>query len=217
MLLWVWYRHSLEPASGSRGFFKMIVYLVRHGETNVTNNGLYGRNPGVHLSAAGKTQALKIADHLQDRAIDAIYSSPLERAMQTAEPLASRKNIPIHTSAALNEVDQGEWTGQSWSELREDPSWRLYNTFRSGTGCPNGEMAVEVQARIARELNRLLGVEEDQHIAIFTHADVVRAAVCFYVGISLDLSLRVEIGLGSVSTLELRRDGARIIELNRIP
>lgn len=193
----------------------MIVYLVRHGETNVASNGLYGRSPGVHLSAAGRAQAHKIAGHLQDRAIGAIYSSPLERATETAEPLASRKKIPIQSSAAFSEVDQGDWTGQTWNQLHDDPSWRLYNTFRSGTSCPQGEMAVEVQARLVRELNRLM--DEDRHMAIFTHADVIRAAVCFYAGIPLDLSLRVEIGLGSVSTLELRRDGTRILELNRIP
>jgi len=195
----------------------MIVYLVRHGETNVTSNGLYGRRPGVQLSAAGKAQADKIAEHLQSRLIHAIYSSPLERAIGTAEPLAGRKSISVQAVDAFNEVDQGDWTGQTWNALGQDRSWPLYNSFRSGTSCPSGEMAVEIQARVARELNRLMGVHEDQHIAIFTHAEVIRAAVCFYAGIPLDLSLRVEIGLGSMSTLELRRDGARIIELNRIP
>jgi broad specificity phosphatase PhoE len=195
----------------------MIVYLVRHGETNATNQGLYGRSPGIGLNEAGKMQAQRVAEYLQEKVIDAIYSSPLERAIGTAEPLASRKNIPIQSSPAFNEVNQGDWTGQTWSNLREDSSWRHYNTFRSGTSCPAGEMAVEVQARVARELNRLVSVDEDQRAAIFTHADIIRAAVSFYAGIPLDLSLRVEIGLGSVSTLELRRDGARILELNRTP
>ena len=213
----MWYRHSLDPAWRQPCYFKMMVYLIRHGETNVASNGLYGRSPGVHLSVAGRAQAHKIADHLQDRAIGAIYSSPLERAMETAAPLAARKTIAVQSSAAFNEVNQGDWTGQTWSQLGEDPSWRLYNTFRGGTSCPNGEMAVEVQARVVREMNHLTAADEGQHMAIFTHADVIRAAVCFYAGIPLDLSLRVEIGLGSVSTLELRRDGARIIELNRIP
>lgn len=195
----------------------MIVYLIRHGETNVTSSGLYGRRADIHLSAAGKAQAQRVADHLQEQPISAIYSSPLERALETAEPLAARKSLSVRAADAFNEVDPGDWTGQTLTELHEDPSWRLYNTFRSGTSCPNGEMAIEIQARVARELNRLMAVDEDERMAIFTHADVIRAAVCFYAGIPLDLSLRVEIGLGSVSTLELRRNGARIIEVNRIP
>lgn len=195
----------------------MIVYLIRHGETNVTSSGLYGRSADIHLSAAGKAQAQRVADHLQEQPISAIYSSPLERALETDEPLAARKSLPVRAADAFNEAEQGDWTGQTWTELHEDPSWRLYNTFRSGTSCPNGEMAIEIQARVARQLNRLMAVDEDDCLAIFTHADVIRAAVCFYAGIPLDLSLRVEIGMGSVSTLELRRNGARIIEVNRIP
>lgn len=195
----------------------MIAYLVRHGETSVTGGGLYGRNAGVHLNAAGKAQAQRIAEHLQEQPIRALYTSPLERAIETAAPLASKKDISIQPMAAFNEVDQGDWTGKTWKELGADPYWRLYNTFRSGTSYPNGEMAVEIQARVVRELNRFVVVDEDHEIAIVTHADVIRAAVSFYAGIPIDLSLRVEIGLGSVSTLELRRDGARILELNRRP
>ncbi len=76
-------------------------------------------------------------------------------------------------------------------------------------------MAVEVQARVAREFNRLLEQHESQHIAVISHADVIRATVCLYSGVPLDLSLRIEIALGSISTLELRQDGATIHELNR--
>ena len=213
----MWYCHSLDPAGGRRVSSKMIVYLVRHGETTLSSRGLYGRSPGVHLNAPGKAQAEKIANHLAAQPIQAIYSSPMERALETAAPLASAKGISVQSLAAFTEVDQGEWTGQTWDQLRGDPSWRLYNTFRSGTSCPNGEMAVEVQARAVRELGRLLAVAGDQHVAIVSHADVIRSAVCFYAGIPLDLSLRVEIGLGSISTLDLRRDAVRIVELNRTP
>jgi broad specificity phosphatase PhoE len=204
------------PGSRQPCFLKMIVYLVRHGETNVASSGLYGRNSGVHLNATGKAQAQRVAEYLEEWPVQAIYSSPLERALETAEPLAARKSISVETMDAFNEVDQGDWTGRTWSELHDDPSWRLYNTFRSGTSCPNGEMAVEIQARVVRALHQLLA-GSDRHIVIVSHADVIRAAVAFYAGIPLDLSLRVEISLGSVSTLEVRPDGARIIELNRAP
>lgn len=193
----------------------MIVYLVRHGETDAMHSGLYGRAPGIALSESGKLQAAHMAEHLKDRPIVAIYSSPLERTMETAMAIANAKGLGVESSAAFIEVDQGDWTGLGWKELHADPVWTHYNTYRSGTSCPNGEMAIEVQARAVRELDRLLERYQEQHIAIVTHADVIRAAVCHYAGIALDLSLRVEILPGSLSMLELRRDGAKIIELNR--
>ena len=193
----------------------MIVYLVRHGETNATGHGLYGRTPGISLSEAGKIQAIRIAEHLKNQPLTAIYASPLDRAMETAAPLAREKGLDVTSSEAFLEVDQGDWTGLTWQDLHADPVWRLYNAYRSGTSCPNGEMAIEVQARVAREFNRLLHRHESQHIAVISHADVIRAAVCHYSGVSLDLSLRIEITLGSISTLELRRDGAIVHELNR--
>lgn len=137
--------------------------------------------------------------------------------METALPLATAKGLSVQASEAFLEVDQGDWTGLSWQELHQDPAWRLYSNYRSGMSCPSGEMAIEVQARAVRELNRLLDAHQESHIAIFSHADVIRPALCYYAGIPLDLSLRIEIATGSVSVLELRRDGARILELNHIP
>ena len=177
--------------------------------------GLYGREPGIVLSQTGKLQANRIAEYLKVQPLAAIYSSPLDRAMDTAAPLARVKGLVVQDSEAFIEVDQGTWTGLSWQELQKDPNWALYNTYRSGTSCPNGEMAVEVQARAVRALDQMLKKHEHQHIAVVSHADVIRAAVCYYAGVPLDLSLRIEIATGSVSVLELRRDGSRIIELNR--
>lgn len=195
----------------------MVVYLMRHGETNAAAQGLYGRTPGIGLSAAGKIQAEKIACHLQDRPITAIYSSPLERAMETAAPLAARKGITVQVSMGFHEVEQGDWTGLSWQELSKDSGWRLYNTYRSGASCPNGEMEIEVQARAVRALYDLLDAHQDEQIAIVSHADVIRAALCYHAGVPLDLSLRIEIAPASISTLDMGRQGVRILGLNRVP
>lgn len=193
----------------------MIVYLVRHGETDAMSRGLYGRAPGIALSEAGKLQANRLAEHLKNQSILAIYSSPLERTMETALALANLKGLSVQPAPAFIEVDQGDWTGLSWKEVHKDPTWAHYSTYRSGTSCPNGEMAIDVQARAVRALDRLLHQHEEQHIAIVTHADVIRAVICYYSGVPLDLSLRLEISTGSLSVLELRQDGARIVELNR--
>lgn len=193
----------------------MTVYLVRHGETDAARHGLYGRSPGIALSEAGKAEAHRVADHLKSRPVVAIYSSPLERTMETAAPIAEALRLNVQQCAAFIEVDQGDWTGVAWQELHKNPDWRLYNTYRSGTSCPNGEMAIEIQARAVRTLNQLLELHSDQQIVMVSHADVIRAAICHYAGIPIDFSLRIEISPGSVSTLQLHRDGARIIELNR--
>lgn len=193
----------------------MIVYLVRHGETSAGRDGLYGRSPGISLSDVGKSQAALLATHLSEQPIAAVYSSPLERALETARPIADARTLSVQTAPAFIEVDQGDWTGMSWPELHKDPHWRLYNAFRSATGCPNGEMAIEIQARVVRALSQLLDTHAQQHVVVVSHADVIRAAVCHYAGIPLDLSLRVEISTASISIVDLRRESVRIVEINR--
>lgn len=193
----------------------MIVYLVRHGETDAAQRGLYGRSPGIALSEVGKSQAAFVAEHLRQQPIAAVYSSPLERAVETARPIAEARKLSVQIADAFIEVDQGDWTGVSWPELHKNPKWRLYNTFRSATGCPNGEMAVEIQARAVRGLSELLDTHAEQHVAVVSHADVIRAALCHYAGIPLDLSLRIEVSTASISVIDLRRESVRIVEVNR--
>lgn len=189
-------------------------WLIRHGETNTVGQIISGRLPGVHLNPNGRRQAEMLEPALARVPLGSIYSSPLERAMETAQPLARARSLSVLPCEAANEVDFGEWSGKPWSELERLPEWRRFNTFRSGTPAPGGELMLEVQARIVRELECLRRRHPDQHVAIVTHADVIRSALAHYAAIPVDLFQRIEISPASFSTLALEAGGAQILRVN---
>jgi probable phosphoglycerate mutase len=189
-------------------------YLIRHAHCSCLGQSLAGWAPGVHLSREGALQSERLADMLSTRRIDAIYCSPLERAFETAEPLALRMRTRIHVSDKLGEIRFGEWTGSTFLKLSSYTVWNRFNTFRSGTRIPQGDLMIEVQARIVSELDRLLSEHPGRCIALISHADVIRSALAFYAGIPLDIMQRIEISPASVSTLVLEDSGPRILQIN---
>lgn len=188
--------------------------LIRHGRTAWIGRALAGRTPGVGLDEAGKEQARQLPSALAGTPIAAIYSSPLLRAVETAEPLAAARNLPIHESPRLAEVDFGEWTGRTMEELDRDPAWRQFNAMRSSTRIPGGERMLEVQARMVDELEALRSRHPGETVAVFSHQDAIKAVLAHYAGIPLDLFHRFEISPASVSVLRLADWGPQIVAVN---
>lgn len=168
----------------------------------------------MRLNEEGRAQAEGLAARLSSAPLRAVYSSPLERALETAAPLARALGLEVRVSGALNELDFGEWTGRTFSELEREPGWRRFNSFRSGTRIPGGELMAEAQARFVAEMGRLRERHAGEALALVSHADPIRAAVAHYAGIPLDLFLRVEVSPASVSVVEVGEYGPRIISVN---
>ncbi len=190
-------------------------YLIRHAHCDCIGRRLAGWEPGIHLSPEGVRQAERLAEALSGSRIDAIYSSPLERAFETAEPLAARTHARIHVSDKLGEIRFGKWTGSGFRQLGSRPVWNRFNAFRSGTRIPEGDLMIEVQARIISELDRLRAEHRGGSLALVSHADVIRSALAFYAGIPLDIMQRIEVSPASVSTLVLENEGPRILQINK--
>lgn len=188
--------------------------LIRHAVHSLVGKSIVGRAPGVHLSAEGRTQAERLAERLADAPIRAVFSSPLERARETAQPLAERLGLPVQVCAQITEVDYGDWTGRTLQELEGMPGWREYNTFRSGTRILNGELMLETQARMVSRMEALRREHPDGVLALVGHSDPLRAAVVHYLGLPLDLAQRIEISPASVTVLEVRDWGPRLLLLN---
>ena len=187
--------------------------FIRHTDHHFLHEGkIAGRLPGVHLSSLGQKQANELANCLSVLPIDCIYSSPLERACETAEPLAKRLEMKLEIAEEFNEVNIGDWTSKSLEELNTIPLWHRWNSFRSCTRAPNGETIVEVQKRILEKLLEL----QDRHrcIAVFSHGDVIRAALCHFLGLHLDFLLRLQVDPGSVSVVELHDRSAVVRVIN---
>lgn len=190
--------------------------LIRHAHVDEVGNSLAGRRDGVHLSELGKQEARILAERLADVPIHGIYSSPLERALETATPLAQRLSLRIEPAEELIEFDFGDWTGLTFQDLDDDPRWRQFNTFRSGTRVPGGETMLEVQARAITFLQHMYKTCPDQTLLLVSHCDVIRAILCHYLGMPLDLFLRITIDPAALSMLRLHHDSATILTMNAI-
>lgn len=191
-----------------------LIYLIRHGETDAVGRTLAGWLPGVAINARGREQALGLVQRLADVDFAAIYSSPLERAMQTAAPLARAKGLDIRECPEVGEFRFGDWTGASIAALESDPLWRQFNRFRSRTRAPGGELMPEVQARMAAALEAMAERHPDASVAVFSHADAIRAAATHYLGMPIDLIERIEIAPASVTLLRLEPSFVQVIKLN---
>jgi len=181
--------------------------LIRHGNCEPVGKYLAGRLPGISLNEEGRRQSEELLITLKGVELNAIYSSPLERALETATPLAQIRRIPITPCPSFSEVDWGEWTGRTIEDMKQVPDWRIFHGFRSGIRIPGGEFLIEVQARAVAELERLRLAHPDQTVAIFSHSDIIRAALLHYMGAPLENLLRLEIPPASVSTMHLSEWG----------
>ncbi len=188
--------------------------LVRHSVTDAVGHIITGRLPGVHLNDLGRRQAAGIPDRLKSFNIAAIYSSPMERALESAGPLARALGLPIEPSQALLEVDFGSWSGLTLDELHQSDDWKMFNLFRSSSRPPGGELIGEVQTRMVTELNRLRVQYQDKTVALFTHADPIKAALMHYLGMSSDNLQRLEVSPASISEVRLDVWGVQVWGIN---
>lgn len=132
-----------------------LLLRVRHGETPTTGMVLPGRAPGLHLSDRGRTQADAVAERLAAVPVDALYSSPLERARETAEPSAVCTGLVVNEDPGLTECDFGGWTGAALADLVGLPAWQAVQHSPSTFRFPNGESFLEMQSRIVGALEGL--------------------------------------------------------------
>jgi broad specificity phosphatase PhoE len=189
-------------------------YFVRHAATDFIGRTISGRMSGVHINDRGRKQAAQLAQRLRNQPFAAIYCSPQARARETAEPLAISANQPIAIAAELDELDFGAWTGRTYDELRDAPDWRSFNSARSTTRIPGGELMIEVQARAIGFVERASRTHPEGSIVLVSHGDVIRAALAFYLGMPLEFLLRFEVSPASVSVVTLDAGKPRVLCVN---
>ena len=191
------------------------VLFVRHGENEWTkSHKLAGRTPGVHLNDQGRKQAKALGERLAKLKLDAIYASPLERTMETAEAIAKHHKLKIRKHPGLLEVDYGQWTGKKIAKLAKQDSWRTVQFYPSGAGFPGGETMYQMQARFVQEVNGLVAEHPGQTIAVVGHADLIKSAVAHYLGVHFDLFQRIVISTASITSVAFTPMGPRVLAVN---
>ena len=191
------------------------ILLLRHGTNDyVKAHRLAGRMPGVHLNDEGTAQAAALAERLASLPIAALYSSPLERALETAAPAAARLGLTIQLLDGVKETDCGEWTGQPLDDLSKTDLWRQVQGCPSVFRFPGGESFVEIQTRMVVALDFVRQAHPGQTVAVFSHADPIKLAVSFYLGTPLDLFQRIEVAPASITELAFEPCKPRLARLN---
>jgi probable phosphoglycerate mutase len=176
-----------------------------------------GRAPGVHLSAEGVAQVETLCRALVPIVIAAVYTSPLERARETAAALARGRSVVVRDEPGLIEVDFGEWTGHALAELDAQPLWRAFNERREATRIPGGETMGEVTARAWESLHAMQRAHPEELIVAVSHGDVIRALLASCLGLPVDNMLRFEVAPASVSTIEVGEQHSRVLSINWRP
>ncbi len=189
--------------------------MVRHGKTPSTGKLLPGRAKGLHLSDTGKQEALVVAERLSKiKKVAAIYASPLERARETAAPIAKALKQKVIINKGLLECDFGDWTGEELAKLMKLPEWsnvqRAPSTFRF----PKGESFTEMQTRMVSTLDDLRKKHSGGVVICVSHADPIKAAVAHAMGTHIDLFQRIVISTCSVTVVSYSSFGPVVLTVN---
>jgi broad specificity phosphatase PhoE len=190
-----------------------VLLLIRHALVDACGRFLAGRRPAVHLNRDGRLQAAQLGRCFGRVPIHAVYSSPLERAIETATAIAGGR-ATVAVMPDLTEIDFGEWTGLSFEELNTRPLWHAFNASRSSICIPGGERMTDVQTRACRCLQDIHAAHAGQTVVLVSHGDVLRSIVARVIGAPLDNIGSFEIDPASISVLVPKEDGFAVSLLN---
>jgi probable phosphomutase (TIGR03848 family) len=192
-----------------------LVVLVRHGQTPTTGKLLPGQAPGLSLSDEGKKQADAAAKRVAAlRGIAAVYASPLERARETAAPIARALGLTVRVERALSDIDVGDWTGQSLARLRRRQEWPAVQRYPSGFRFPGGESFMETQARVVGAIAEIVARHGRRTVVVVSHADPIKMAIAHALGMHLDFFQRLAINPASISAIAYPRSGPTVLTVN---
>jgi phosphoserine phosphatase len=195
----------------------LILYLVRHGQTESNRKGLALGRANIPLDQTGLEQARQLGEALSREPFVAVYSSPLQRAVQTAEEIASLHDLRVQVKPGLIEMNIGEADGLTFSEVRERfPG--LLETWATESGpdhpMPGGERLADVQRRTVETVQSLLSRHPDETVCAVTHNFVILSLLTWALGVDLAGFRCLRHGVGAFSVLEVRPGRTRVRRMN---
>jgi broad specificity phosphatase PhoE len=197
------------------------LFLLRHGATAANREVPYrlqGRASDRPLDETGQLQAEAAAQALSHQKIAAVYSSPLLRAVQTAEAVATLYGLKVDIEALLIEADIGTWEGLTWDQVaaRDPERHRLFMADPGTTPYPEGESFADAGLRASKALQRLAAAHENETIAIVAHNILNRGYLAPLLGVPMAKARDIRQSNTGINLIEIEGDRSTVITLNSV-
>ena len=192
--------------------------MVRHGQTPWNRDGRFRGRSELGLDERGFKQAQAVAKHIASYPVSAIYSSPLRRAIETAEAIAQALGLTVEAMDGLTDIDFGRWQGLSPDELSEEDR-ELYRRWLASPHLvrpPQGESLGEVSSRALKAVKQIAEQHENETVVTVSHEGVGRVILCTLLGADLSQFRRIQQDLASISIFEMRDGGAVVTRINEL-
>ncbi|TDX52984.1 alpha-ribazole phosphatase [Orenia marismortui] len=187
--------------------------LIRHGETKWNKAGRFQGNKDIELNSAGRKQAEKLGKGLADEKIDAIYSSNLSRAYETAQILSQEHGLEVKSYSSLQEINFGVWEGLTFDEIMSEYEDEFRNWQSSSSNRPpQGESLEDVRERVVKKIKEIIANHREETIAIVAHGGVNKILLSTFLELPLDKSWRLMQSNTAVNILSFYEDDI-ILEL----
>jgi len=201
-------RTNWMPAQGE----PTVTLLLRHGQTPMSVQKRYAGRSDVPLTDIGVAQAAAAAKRLAQAGVGAIMTSPLQRAVQTAEEVAAVTGLPVVTDEGFRETDFGAWEGLTFAEVRERwPSEMTAWLADSAVAPPGGESLAEVSERVTAALHRLLADRKGQTILIVSHVTPIKTLVAAAVLAPPPALYRMHLDVAALCEIDWYADGPAVL------
>ena len=190
------------------------VFFVRHVPHAHQGRIHVGRMDDVQLAEGSAERLARLTARFTGERLDAVYSSPIQRAQLTAAAVAEAGGLEVRTLEGLTEIDAGEWTGRAFADFAQDPRREAWERARSLNRTPGGETMLEVQCRMIAALEEVRARHPEGRVALVSHGDPLKTALLYLLAMPLDAHDRFDIDPGSVSAAVVGDWGAKILNLN---
>jgi broad specificity phosphatase PhoE len=191
------------------------ILLARHGESDWNRTKRWQGFADRPLTELGRRQATELAERLEETELDAVYSSDLQRAKETAEIVARSKRLPVHTVRDLREVDVGSWSGLTRAEAEARYPEAYARWLQGGEGWDDGETYDQLGERVVRAVQRIAKQHDRQRVLIVAHGGTIRAIHAAALGIDVHTYRRIQRVEPNATLSAVCVDDARLTELCR--
>lgn len=192
------------------------LYIIRHGETIWNRDGRFQGSTDIPLSEMGRAQARRVAKVLADKPLDAVYSSPLCRALVTAEAVAEKHGLAVRIVDDLQEINVGQWSGKTWTEIKKlwpELEKRWSQDPMTSDPPPGGEVYQEFQQRCLKALDEIAAAHQDsEKVAVVCHGGVIKTVMVALLGMPWNTRGKIYTLNCSITRMRWQPQGTVIID-----